>query len=154
MTDPAGGPVAASAAIAVTAGPMYGLGTMMPPGASIDEFIWGCLFAILGAFCYQFIAAQVARQMAADAHVPEGDMPRVDIRTLGYSMCGAPLSAAMLIFIIHYFHGTAGFGDVSFFKSVAGFMASGAAGPKIVIKAVATIVTFVGSRISTGGKGP
>lgn len=150
MTDPASGPTAAAVAMGTTTGSMWVLGNFMPPGASLNEFIWGCIFAMFGAFCYQFIAAQVARQIATDANVPEAQLPRVDLRTLGYAMCGAPLSAAFLIFGIHYFHGATGFGDTTFFQSVAGFMAAGAAGPKIVIKAVAAIVAVVSSRF--GGK--
>lgn len=147
MADPASGTVAATTAIATTTGSMWALGQFMPPGASLNEFIWGCVFAIFGAFCFQFIAAQVARQLATDAHVPVAQLPRVDIRTVGYAMCGAPLSAAFLIFGIHYFKGATGFGDTTFFQSVAGFMAAGAAGPKIVIKGVAAIVALISSRL-------
>lgn len=150
MADPASGTVAATAAIATTTGGMWALGNWMPSGASFNEFVWGCVFAILGAFCFQFIAAQVARQIATDAHVPQDQLPRVDIRMVGYAMCGAPLSAALLIFGIHYFKGATGFGDTTFFQSVGGFMAAGAAGPKIVIKAVAAIVSLISSRL--GGK--
>lgn len=150
MTEPASGTVAATAALGTTTVGIGVLGQYMPPGASMNEFLYGCVFAMFGAFCYQFIAAQVARQVATDQHVPIDQLPRVDIRTVGYAMCGAPLSAAFLIFGIHYFKGATGFGDTTFFQSVAGFMAAGAAGPKIVIKAVAAIVTLVGSRL--GGK--
>lgn len=150
MTDPASGPTAAAIAVGTTTTSMWTLGQFMPPGASLNEFVWGCIFAMFGAFCYQFIAAQVARQMATDAKVPEAQLPRVDLRTLGYAMCGAPLSAAFLTFGIHYFHGSTGFGDTTFFQSIAGYMAAGAAGPKIVIKAVAAIVGLISSRL--GGK--
>lgn len=152
MADPASGTVAATTAIAATSISTFALGRFMPPGASLNEFIWGSVFAIFGAFCFQFIAAQVARQVASDAHVPADQLPRVDIRMVGYAMCGAPLSAAFLIFGIHYFKGATGFGDTTFFQSVAGFMAAGAAGPKIVIKAVAAIVALISSRL--GGKAP
>jgi hypothetical protein len=152
MADPASGTVAATTAITTTTTSIFALGQFMPPGASMQEFVWGILFAMFGAFCYQFIAGQVARQIATDAHVPIAQLPRVDRVMVAYAVLGAPLSAAFLIFGIHYFHGATGFGDTTFFQSVAGFMAAGAAGPKIVIKAVAAIVALISSRI--GGKTP
>ena len=152
MADPATGTVAATVAVATSTGGIFALGHFMPPGASANEFLWGMGFAMFGAFCFQFIAAQVARQIATEAHVPVVDLPRLDRTMLGYAMCGAPLSAAFLIFGIHYFKGATGFGDTTFFQSVAGFMAAGAIGPKIVIKASASIVAFISSRL--GGKTP
>jgi hypothetical protein len=152
MAEPASGTAAAITAITTTTATTFALGQFMPPGASMQEFVWGILFACFGAFCYQFIAGQVARQIATDAHVASADLPRVDRVMVAYAVLGAPLSAAFLIFGIHYFHGATGFGDTTFFQSVAGFMAAGAAGPKIVIKAVAAIVAFVSSRL--GGKSP
>jgi len=152
MAEPATGTVAASVAIATTTGGLFALGALMPPGASMMEFGWGCFFSAVGAFAFQFIAAQVQRQTAADANIPIKDRPTIDWQTVGYAILGAPLSAAALIFGIHYFNGTTGFGDATFFQSVAGFMGAGAAGPKIVIKGVAYIVAFASSRI--GGKAP
>lgn len=150
MTDPATGPVAANAALAATTGSMFALGQLMPPGASLNEFVWGCLFSVMGAFAYQFIDALAARQKAADANIPVAQRPTIDMVMLGYAMCGAPMSAAFLIFGIHQFNGATGFGDTTWFQSAAGFMVAGAAGPKIVIKSVGSIVGLVNSRI--GGK--
>lgn len=118
----------------------------------MTEFVWGCIFSMAGAFAFQFIAAQVARQMAADANVPAADRPTIDFVMLGYAICGAPMSAAFLIFAIHQFHGGTGFGDTTWFQSAAGFMAAGAAGPKIVIKGVAYIIALASSRM--GDKKP
>lgn len=150
MADPATGTVAATTAVATTAGGFFALGSIMPPGASWQEFVFGFICAMAGAFCFQFIAGQVARQNAIDNHVPQADLPRVDPVTLAYAVLGAPLSAAFLIFAIHYSKGATGFGDPTFLQSVGGFMAAGAVGPKIVIKAVAAIVAFASSKI--GGK--
>lgn len=152
MADPASGTAAATTALAATTGGMFALGTLMPPGASITEFVWGCVFSMIGAFSFQFIAAQVARQLAADANIPPEQRPTIDFTNLGYAICGAPMSAAFLIFAIHQFQGGTGFGDTTWFQSAAGFMAAGAAGPKIVIKGVAYIVAFASSRM--GGKTP
>lgn len=150
MTEPASGGVAATSALATTTGSMFALGQLMPPGASLNEFVWGCCFSIMGAFAYQFIEALAARQKAADANIPMDQRPRIDLIMLGYAMCGAPMSAAFLIFGIHQFNGATGFGDTTWFQSAAGFMVAGAAGPKIVIKSVGAIVALIGSRI--GGK--
>jgi hypothetical protein len=147
MAEPASGTVAASTAVATATGGIFAIGTFIPPGASLMEFAWGCFFSMCGAFAFQFIAAQVERQNAADAKVPIAERPTIDWRTVGYSILGAPLSAAALIFGIHYFHGSSGFGDATFFQSIAGFMAAGATGPKIVIKGVAYIVFLASSRM-------
>lgn len=153
MAEPATGSVAATAAIATTSGSMFALGTLMPPGASLNEFVWGCIFAMAGAFAYSFIQAMAQRQEAADAKVPLAERPTIDLVMLGYAICGAPMSCALLIFGIHQFSGSTGFGDTTWFQSAAGFMVAGAAGPKIVIKGVAAIVGLVSSRIG-GSKQP
>ncbi len=150
MAEPATGSAAAVAAVTMTSGGMLVLSKVMPAGASFYEFMFGCMFAMIGAAAYQFIEAFVARQIAADKGVPIGERPIIDRVMLGYAMFGAPLSAAFLMFGVHYFKGTTGFGDTTFLQSVAGFMAAGAAGPKIVIKGVATIVTLINSKL--GGK--
>lgn len=152
MAEPASGTVAATVAVGAATGSMFAIGTFMPPGASLMEFAWGCFFSMCGAFAFQFIAAQVERQNAADAKIPIAERPTIDWQTVGYAILGAPLSASGLIFAIHYFHGSTGFGDTTFFQSIAGFMAAGATGPKIVIKGVAYIVSFASSRM--GGKAP
>jgi hypothetical protein len=150
MTDPASGTVAATAAIATTTGAMFGLGSVMPPGASVNEFLWGCIFSIVGAFAFQFIGAQAQRQQAAEKNIPIADRPKIDVVMLGYSMCGAPMAAACLIFAIHQFHGATGFGDTTWLQSAAGFMVAGAAGPKMVFKIVGALTGLVGSK--TGDK--
>lgn len=153
MPDPvAVGPAAAIAATVTTAAPMLALGAMMPPGASLNEFAWGCAFAIFGAFAYQFIKAQARRQAAADKDVPVADRPEIDKALVGYAMFGAPLSAACLIFVIHQFHGATGFGDTTWLQSAAGFMVAGAAGPELVLKVVGALVTFIGSKSGGSNK--
>lgn len=152
MPDPASGTAAATTAIATTTGTMLGISAVMPPGASINEFIWGCFFAIIGACAFQFIAAQAQRQAAADKNVPMADRPKIDIVMLGYSMCGAPMAAACLIFAIHQFKGATGFGDTTWLQSAAGFMVAGAAGPKMVFKVVGALTSLMGSK--TGDKTP
>ncbi len=152
MAEPATGSAAAITATTMTTSGMFMLSKIMPAGASFFEFIFGCVFAMAGAAAYQFIEALVSRQVAAEKGVPIADRPVIDRTMLGYAMFGSPLSVAFLMFGIHYFKGTTGFGDASFLQSVAGFMAAGAAGPKIVIKGVATIVSLINSRI--GGKTP
>lgn len=122
----------------------------MPAGTSPSEFLWGIGFAMLGSACYEFIKAQVLRQASADKGVEIGLRPRIDLALVGYAMLGAPLSAALLILIIHEAHGATGFGDPTWFQSAAGFMFVGPAGPKIVIKAVGYFVATIGSRF--GGK--
>jgi hypothetical protein len=153
MADPATSTVAGSAAIATTTGAMFGLSKIMPPGASFNEFVWGCLFSIAGAFAYQFITAQAARQKAADANIPIDDRPKIDITMLGYSMCGAPMASACLIYAIHSMGGATGFGDTTWLQSAAGYMVAGAAGPTIVFKIVGAFTTFVSS-LRIGGKIP
>lgn len=152
MADPATGTVAATAALATTAGSYLALGAVMPPGASWQEFVFAMLCAMAGAFCFQFIAGQVARQNAIDAHVAQADLPRVDRVMVAYAVLGAPLSAAFLVVVIHYGKGATGFGDPTFLQSVGGYMAAGAVGPRIVIKGVAAIVALASSKI--GGKTP
>lgn len=149
MAEPASGSVAASSAIAITSGGMFSLGALMPPGASLNEFVWGCIFSMGGAFAYSFIQAMAQRQEAADKNVPIDQRPTIDLVMLGYAICGAPMSCALLIFGIHQFHGATGFGDTTWFQSAAGFMVAGAAGPKMVIKAVALIVGLVSSRMGS-----
>lgn len=151
MTDPVAGAAAGTAAIVATTGTMFGLGTIMPAGASFNEFIWGCIFSAAGAFAYQFIGAQAARQKAADANVPISDRPKIDFTMLGYSVCGAPMAAACLIYAIHSMGGATGFGDTTWLQSAAGYMVAGAAGPTIVFKVVGAFTTFVSS-IKFGGK--
>lgn len=147
MAEPATGTVAATTALVTTSASMFGLGSLMPPGASPTEFVWGIFFSILGAASYQFIEAFAARQQAAADHVPVSERPTIDIVLLGYAMCGGALSAAVLILGIHEWHGTTGFGDPTWLQSAAGFMVAGPVGPKIVIKAVAAITAFISSRI-------
>lgn len=151
MTDPVAGPAAAATATVVTAAPMYALGTIMPPGASASEFVWGCIFGMVGAFAYQFIRAQVSRQKAADAGIAIADRPKIDVVMLGYSILGAPLASACLIFAIHQWHGATGFGDATWLQSAAGFMVAGAAGPEVVTKVVGALLNLIGSK--TGGAG-
>lgn len=146
MADPATGTVAAAVAVGGTAGGLFTLGTV-GPSISWQEFVIGIICAMAGAFCFQFIAGQVARQQAIDAHVANADLPQVDRVTLSYAVLGAPLSAAFLIAGIHYLKGITGFGDPTFLQSVAGFMAAGAVGPKIVIKSVASITSFISSKM-------
>ena len=152
MSDPASGTAAASTAIATSTGAMLGISVVMPPGASLNEFIWGCIFSIVGAFAYQFISAQAQRQAAADKNIPVGERPKIDVVMLGYSMCGAPMAAACLIFAIHQFQGATGFGSTTWLQSAAGFMVAGAAGPKMVFKVVGALTNLMGSK--TGGKTP
>ena len=96
MPDPASGTAAATGAVAMTTGTMLGISQIMPAGASFYEFLWGCIFAIAGAFAYQFICAQSARQKAADANVPINERPKIDMTMVGYAMFGAPMSAACI----------------------------------------------------------
>lgn len=152
MTDPASGTAAGSTAIAITGSTMWSLGKLMPAGASFNEFIWGCIFAIAGAFAFQFIKAQAARQTAADNNVPIADRPRIDVTMLGYAVCGAPMAAACLIYLIHVMGGATGFGDSTWLQSAAGYMVAGAAGPPLVFKIVGAIIAAAGSIKIGGGK--
>lgn len=153
MAEPATGTAAAVVAIGATTGGMFTLGALMPPGASVGEFTWGCIFGIAGAFSYQFIKAQAQRQSAADKNIPIDQRPRIDLYMLGYSMCGAPLASACLIFAIHQFKGATGFGDIGWLQSAAGFMVAGAAGPELVSKVVGTLISLFSSiRIGGGQK--
>jgi len=147
MADPATGTAAASAAIATSTGTMLGLSFVMPADASFYEFVWGCAFAMLGAFCFQFIRAQDARQKAADQGVPIENRPKIDTVMLGYSMCGAPMAAACLIYIIHKAGGATGFGDGTWLLSVVGYMIAGAAGPPLVLKVVGYVTGLLSSKI-------
>lgn len=150
MADPATGSVAATAALVTGGGGVMALGTLLPPGASPWEFVWGIAFAMMGAFCWQYILALAARQIAADKGIPIKERPTVDRTLVVYAVLGAPLSAAFFIVAIHYFKGATGFGDLTWVQSAGGFMVVGPVGPKIVIKAVAAIVALVSSRF--GGK--
>jgi hypothetical protein len=151
MTDPATGTAAGTTAIAVTTGTMFGLGKIMPAGASFNEFVWGCIFAIAGAFAFEFIKAQAARQKAAEANIPIADRPKIDITMLGYAMCGAPMAAACLIYLVHALGGATGFGDTTWLQSVVGYMVAGAAGPQLVFKVVGALIALAGSIKITGG---
>ncbi len=150
MTDPASGTAAATTALITSGGSLLGLGALVPPGASPWEFVWGIAFAMLGAFCWQYIVALARRQIEADNNVPIDQRSRVDNTLVVYAVLGAPLSAAVFIVGIHLAKGATGFGDLTWIQSAGGFMVVGPVGPKIVIKAVATIITFVSSRF--GGK--
>ncbi len=152
MAEPASGTVAAITALGTTATGVAILDTLLPLGSSPVEFLWGMGWAMFGSFCWEFIQAGAKRQAAIDQGVPASERPTIDRVMVGYAMAGAPLSAAFLIFAIHQFRGMTGFGDPSFMLSAVGFMVAGPTGPKIVIKAVGTIVTLVSSRI--GGKTP
>jgi hypothetical protein len=150
LADPVSGGAAATGALLLSTGTMAVAGQIMPPGASLNEFIWGCLFAIIGAFSYQFVEAQALRQAAADRGIAAADRPKIDMVMVGYSMFGAPMAAACLIYIIHQFWGGTGFGAANWLQSAAGFMVAGAAGPKLVFKVVGAFLAFASSK--TGGK--
>lgn len=131
---------------------MYALGQLMPQGATIYEFLWGIFFAVCGSCCYQFIEAAAARKAAEQAHVPIKDRPEIDMVLVAYSMCGAPLSAIILISVVHASHGTMGFGELGYAKSAFGFSVAGPVGPKIVIKLVGYISGLISSRLGGNAK--
>lgn len=129
MSDPSG-TVAAIGAVAVSTTGTATVLSWLPPGTSLDELAWASIFAIFGAFCYQFICAMVARQKSADAGTPMEQRPRIDMIILAYSMCGAPLAASFAMYLVHL-----GGGTTSGPMAVPGFMAAGAFAPLVVARA-------------------
>ena len=152
MPDPASGSAAGAAALTVTSGSLFGLGALMPPGASFNEFIWGCVFSAVGAAAYQFICAQAARQQAADKGVPVNERPKIYTVMLGYSIFGSMLAAACTTYIVHKLGGSTGFGDTNFAQSSGVYMVGGAAGPKLVFKVVGGFTALIGSIKFGAGK--
>lgn len=144
MADPATGSLAATTAAVTSAGGMAILSTMN--SIPLNEYVPGTIFAIIGAIGWQFIAAQVAREKAAQNGVPAKDRPTIDLVTLGYSLFGAPLASGALIAIIHLFGGTANF------LSLGGFMLAGAAAPTVVNRAVGMFVSMIPSKPPGGGQ--
>ena len=133
MADPATGSVAATAAVITSASGMAILSTLNT--IPLQEYVPGTIFAIIGSIGWQFIAAQVAREKAAQDGTPADKRPVIDLVTVGYAIFGAPLASGALIAIIHMFGGTANF------LSLGGFMLAGAAAPTIVSRAVGLFVS-------------
>lgn len=142
------GSAAAAGAVAASTSGTAAVVSFLPPGASLDEFGWCCLFAIFGAFCYQFVEAMMARQKAAEAGTPIDQRPRIDSLTLAYAMCGAPFAAGMLVYIVHFAGGNAG-GPLA----VPSFMAAGAFSPLVVTTARNLFTRFLGAATKKGEQG-
>jgi hypothetical protein len=143
MADPATGSVAATATAITSAGGMALLSTFNT--IPLAEYLPGTIFACIGAVGWQFIAAQVAREKAAQSGKPPNERPVIDLVTVGYSLFGAPLASGALIAIIHMFGGTANF------LSLGGFMLAGAAAPTLVSRAVGLFVSVIPNKPPSGG---
>lgn len=116
------------------------------PTPSAIEYIQGMLIGILGAFCWQFVKAQKAREAAAAEGKRGSDLPRLDFYTLGLAMGGAPLSTGLLIWAIHSFGGTA-----QSWLSFGLFLGAGAAGPQFVPAAIEFIARLPSRLFSAAG---
>lgn len=141
MAEPATGSLAASAALATSAGGMALLSTLN--SIPVGEYIPGTVFAVIGAVAWQFISAQVARETAAKNGVPMEKRPTIDVVTLGYSLFGAPLASGAVIALVHLFGGTANL------LSLPGFLLAGAAGPTLVTRIVSMFIALIPNK--TGG---
>ena len=107
------------------------------PTPSAVEYVQGMFIGVLGAFFWQFIKTQKAREVAAASGVNKADLPRLDLYTLGLAMGGAPLSTCLLIWLVHSLGGTA-----QSYWSFGLFLGAGAAGPQFVPPVVEAIAKF------------
>lgn len=123
---PASATIVATSAVWGGASGLALVNHLMPPGATLGQFLVDAGISIFGAYCYQFIYTQFLRQVSADKGVPMEQRPKLDRVTLGYAMCGAPMATAALIYFIHALGGSGGL------DSIPGFMAAGALGPQLV----------------------
>jgi hypothetical protein len=105
---------------------MFGVPT---PGTM--EYISGMLTGIAGAFMWQFLKTQKAREDAAAKGIPRADLPRLDFYTLGLAMGGAPMGVGIMVWLIHMAGGT-----TQSWLSFGFFLGAGAAAPIIVPAAV------------------
>ncbi len=120
------------------------------PTPTAVEYVQGMVIGVLGAFCWQFVKTQRAREAAALTGVRGRDLPRLDFYTLGLAMGGAPLSTGILIWAIHSFGGTA-----QSWLSFGLFLGAGAAGPQFVPAAI-DFIARLPSRLfaAAGGEKP
>lgn len=135
MTEPATGTLAATAALTASAGGVAIINTLntIPMG----EYVPGTIFAMLGALSWKFIAAQSAREKAAQAGTPRDKLPTVDLVAVGYALFGAPLASGAVIAIVHMFGGSANF------LSVPGFLFAGATAPALVTRVVGMFMNMI-----------
>ena len=136
MAEPAvSGTTAATVATALSAGSVGIVSIFNNP--SVTDYLVGTVFTIVGAIGWQFIAAQAAREQAAQKGVAKADRPTIDYTTVGYSAFGSPMVAGAIIALVHYFGGQVGV------LSIPGFIVGGAAGPTIAQRAVAMLLAFM-----------
>ena len=143
MTSPATGTLAAAGAATTSSAGVAILSTLSIP---LDEYLAGTLFAVIGAVAWQFIAAQVARERAAQNGDPPDKRPTIDLTTVGYALFGSPLASGAMIALVHLFGGTTNL------LSLPGFLLAGAAGPQLVTRVVALFIAVIPSK--TGGGKP
>lgn len=132
----------ASAVVGVGIGGLWLAQLVGVPTPSAVEYVQGMVIGVLGAFCWQFIKTQKARETAAASGARGPDLPRLDFYTLGLAMGGAPLSTGLLIWVIHSAGGTA-----ANWLSFGLFLGAGAAGPQYVpalVDAIARFITWLG----------
>lgn len=135
MTEPATGSVAASIAVATSAG---GVGVLSALNSiPTAEFIPGTILAMLGAFSWKFISAGVAREKAAANGTPKNQYPTIDWTGVGYSMLGAPLAAGAVIAMVHIFKGQADW------ISLPGFIFAGPLAPVLVTRIVSMMTNLI-----------
>ena len=152
MTSPA---VAAGPAIAT--GTSAALGTLAITssgvlGISWSDYALATVLSVVGAFSYQFIKAQVAREQAAAAGKPKNELPKIDLETTLYAVIGALIAPGALISIINV---SGGLHDL---YSIGGFYIAGAFAPQILSLAWAVVsksLSVIGAIAkSTGGGQP
>jgi hypothetical protein len=101
------------------------------PTPQAVEYIQGMFIGIAGAFMWQLVKTQKAREDAAAKGVPKSEQPRLDFYTLGLAMGGAPLGVGIMVWLIHLAGGT-----TQSWISFGFFLGSGAAAVAIVPAAV------------------
>lgn len=143
------GPASTSATLVVVAnsGLLWLADFFGVPIAPIQEIVWGGALSIFGAFAWQFLSAKKDREEAIAKGKTGVDVPRIDLRILGYAMISAPLASGLLIWLIH----SAG-GVVTSYSSIGLFMGVGAVAPQFVPMALSPLMRFLSGL--TGGNKP
>lgn len=136
-------PTTATAAgtLAVNGGALAALGHLGLMNYTMGTYLFGTAFSILGAVSWQFMNAKAARESAEKNGTKQADLPRIDKISLGYAMCGAPLSSGCITWLINVSGGTQDY------VSVPLYMLAGAAGPPLVTFAINKLMVLFG-----GGK--
>ena len=146
MADPATNTAVGTTAGLVTLGSLNQIFGLPVLGVPLGNFFVFTALSVFGAFSYQFVKAQVAREDAASKGVVTADRPKIDLTTLAYSMAAAPLATGLMLYIIQVF------GGMNDLYSIGGFYAAGALGPQLV-PAVFSMMTKLLSGLGPA-KGP